>query len=173
MSRRTWAMSPRTWGKVTFGVLVIGGTLAGLWAVFRPSSGGVETEAIRPAAVPALHHARATVVLSAPRSSRIYRAAIACDGRRRSATGFWARRPDMACDALAATRGALLAGPGCRRALPGRWQLHVTGSFGGRRVDHRAQHGGCPGPEGWLAVNALVLPVLPPEQELTAAERPG
>jgi hypothetical protein len=49
----------------------------------------------------------------------------------------------------------------------------VTGSFGGRRVDHLAQHGGCPDPDGWLAVNALVLPVLPPEQELTEAERPG
>jgi hypothetical protein len=39
-------------------------------------------------------------------------------------------------------------------------------------VDHRAQHGGCPDEGGWLAVNALALPVLPPEQELTAAEHP-
>jgi hypothetical protein len=49
----------------------------------------------------------------------------------------------------------------------------VTGSFGGRRVDHRAQHGGCQDPDGWLAVKALVLPFLPPEQKLTEAERPG
>ncbi len=173
MRGRTRAMSPRTWGKVTFGLLVIGGTLGGLWAAFRPSLPGVETEASRPAAVPALRDARAAVVLSAAGSPRTWRAVIACDGRRRSATGFWARRPAAACDALAATRGALLAGAGCRRTPPGRWRLHVTGSFGGRRVDHRAQHGGCPDADGWLAVNALVLPVLPPEQELTAAERPG
>jgi hypothetical protein len=49
----------------------------------------------------------------------------------------------------------------------------VTGAFGGRRVDHRAQHGGCPDPDGWLAVNALVLPILPPAQKLTEAERHG
>jgi hypothetical protein len=30
-----------------------------------------------------------------------------------------------------------------------------------------------PGSGRWLAVNALVLPVLPPEQEFTEAERPG
>jgi hypothetical protein len=173
MQRRNWAMNARTWGKVTFGVVVIGGTLAGLWAEFRPSVPGVETQASRPAAVPVLRDAHAVVVLTAARSPRTWRAVIACNGRRRSATGFWARRPAEACDALAATRGALLAGPGCRRTLPGHWQLHVTGSFGERRVDHRAQHGGCPDDDGWLAVNALVLPVLPPEQELTAAERPG
>ena len=40
-------------------------------------------------------------------------------------------------------------------------------------MDHRAQHGGCPDPDGWLAVNVLVLPVLPPEQEVTDAERRG
>jgi hypothetical protein len=40
-------------------------------------------------------------------------------------------------------------------------------------VDHRAQHGGCPDPDGWLAVNALVLPILPPAQKLTEAERHG
>jgi len=166
-------ISPRTWGKVIVGLLVIGGTLSGLWAAFRPSLPGVETEASRPAAVPALRDARAALVLSSARSPRTWRAVIACDGRRRSATGFWARRPAAACDALAATRGALLAGAGCRRTLPGRWRLHVTGSFGGRRVDHRAQHGGCPDPDGWLAVNALVLPILPPEQNLTEAERRG
>jgi hypothetical protein len=173
MRRRTWAMSPRTRGKVTVGLLVTGGTLGGLWAAFRPSLPGVETVASRPAAVPALRDARAAVVLSSARSPRTLRAVIACDGRRRSATGFWARRPAAACDALAATRGALLAGADCRRTLSGRWRLHVTGSFGGRRVDHRAQHGGCQDPDGWLAVNALVLPILPPEQTLTEAERPG
>ena len=166
-------MSPRTWGKVIFGLLVIGGTLGGLWAAFRPSLPGVATEASRPAAVPALRDARAAVILSAARSPRTWRAVIACDGRRRSATGFWARRPAAACDALAATRGALLAGAGCRRTPPGRWRLHVTGSFGGRRVDHRAQHGGCPDPAGWLAVNALVQPVLRPEQELDRGRTPG
>ena len=119
MHQRTRAMSPRTWGKVTLGLLVIGGTLGGLWAAFRPSLPGVETEASRPAAVPALRDARAAVVLSSARSPRTWRAVIACDGRRRSATGFWARRPAAACDALAATRGALLAGADCRRTLPG------------------------------------------------------
>jgi hypothetical protein len=173
MQRRNWDMNARTWGKVAFGVVVIGGTLAGLWAVFSPSFPSVEKQSGRPAAVPVLRDARAAVVLSAARSPRTWRAVIVCDGRRRSATGFWARRPAAACDALAATRGALLAGAGCRRTPPGRWRLHVTGSFGGRRVDHRAQHGGCPDPDGWLAVNALVQPVLPPEQELTEAEHPG
>src|SRR4051794_7596690 len=99
MRARTRAMSPRTWGKVIFGLLVIGGTLGGLWAAFRPSLPGVETEASRPAAVPTLRDARAAVVLSAARSPRTWRAVIACDGRRRSATGFWARRPAAACDA--------------------------------------------------------------------------
>src|SRR4051812_18777723 len=113
MHGRNWAMNARTWGKVTFGVVVIGGTLAGLWAVFRPSSAGVETRASRSAAVPVLRDARAAVVLSAAHSPRIWRAVIVCDGRHRAATGFWARRPAVACDALAATRGALLAGPGC------------------------------------------------------------
>jgi hypothetical protein len=112
-------MSPRTWGKVTFGLLVIGGTLGGLWAAFRPSLPGVETEASRPAGVPALRDARAAVVLSAARSPRTWRAVIACDGRRRSATGFWARRPAAACDALAATRGALPRG--------GRLPAHAAG----------------------------------------------
>src|SRR3954454_427218 len=96
MRRRTWAVSPRTWGKVIFGLLVIGGTLGGLWAAFRPSLPGVETEASRPAAVPALRDARAAVVLSAAGSPRSLRAVIACDGPRRSATGVWARRPPPA-----------------------------------------------------------------------------
>jgi hypothetical protein len=166
----TPAMRASTWGKLALGVLVIGGTFAVLWAIFRPSVTPTEPMS-RPAAVPRLHDARATVRLWTPGSERVRRATIACDGSRRTASGFWAHTPAEACDALASTRGALLSGPGCRRLDTDRLRLRATGAFGSRRFDHRARRGGCPDIDAWLAVNALVAPVVPPDQELTEARR--
>ena len=74
--------------------------------------------------------------------------------------------PATACDALASTRGALLSGPGCPRAGRRYVGITATGSFGGRDFAHRAVRGGCPDPDGWLAVNVLGLPVLELDQEL-------
>jgi hypothetical protein len=159
-------LRPSTWGKLALGVIVIGGTLAGLWAAFRPSvDPTVPPE--RPPRV-TLHRARAVVVLRVAGTNRDRRAVVACDGARRRAGGFWARDPRGACDALAATRGALLAGPGCRRPDARYTHMRVTGSFAGRRFTHQAEDGPCPRVQAWLAVNALGLPILFPEREATA-----
>lgn len=162
-------LRPQTWGKLTAGVLVIGGILVGLWAAFRPT---VETavEVRPPPRPPLLQDTHADVRIFRVRAGRAERARIRCDGPRRSASGFWADEPAEACDALASTRGALLAGPGCRRTARTRTRLHVTGSFGEQRFDHRAQQGGCPDPDMWLAVNALATPVLVPQRKATDAE---
>ena len=76
----------------------------------------------------------------------------------------------MACDALVSTRTALLAGPGCARLGPGQVGIAAWGRFGASRFAHRAVRGGCPDPEGWLAVDALASPVFVPDREL---EDPG
>jgi hypothetical protein len=163
-------MRPRTWAKLTVGVLVIGGTFALLWAAFRPSVN--DTVHVRPPpAPPRLHRTYAVVLLQRANSQRLWRATIACDGTRRTARGFWASDPVVACDALASTRSALLAGPGCRRTLPTLDRLHVIGAFGRRRFDHRQQLGGCPDPQGWLDVDALGTPVFAPQREAT--DRPS
>src|SRR3954453_8848299 len=121
-------LRPRTWGRLTLGVLVIGGTLALLWAVYDPAiSPLVESEpAPRP---PALHRAGAVVTVSLPGRSRARRARVSCDGRRQEASGFWARSPAEACDALASTRAALLRGGGCASLRRDRVRLHAVGHF--------------------------------------------
>lgn len=161
-------MRTRTWARLAIGVLVIGGTFATLWAIYQPS---VDTTPPEPPAPPIvrLRDARAVVLLYGAAQAPRLRAVIRCRGNQRSASGFWARRPVRACDALASTRGALLAGPGCRRTQPDRVRLHVVGAFGPHRFDRRQQRGGCPDPEGWLAVNALASPVLVPEREAEEA----
>ncbi|MEA2284089.1 MAG: hypothetical protein QOJ21_132 [Solirubrobacteraceae bacterium] len=161
-------LRPRTWGKVTAGVVVIGGTLAGLWAAFRPSVDPVVEPKPRPRP-PALTATRAVVLLQPAGSAGSRRATISCDGPRRAASGFWGRRPAEACDALASTRAGLLAGSGCRRLSRNRDRLHVSGAFGSRRFDVRQQSGGCPDPDGWLAVDALAAPVLVPQRKAADA----
>jgi hypothetical protein len=164
----TGLVSRRTWGKITLGVLIIGGTLAVLWAAYQPSV--TDTVPVTtPPKPPPLHHTHAVVLVQRAWTEQGERAEVSCDGRRHVASGFWAGRPGEACDALASTRGALLSGPGCRRTLRTRTRLRAVGAFGPRRFDHRAQHGGCPDPHGWLEVNALGAPVLPPERQLTDA----
>jgi hypothetical protein len=154
-------IKPRTWAKLTIGVLTIGGIVAVLWALYDPEP--LKPVAPEPTPAPArLHAARATVVVSGAAAGR---ASIRCDGERRSASGFWAGDAVRACDALAATRGALLSGPGCRRRDPGRVQVRIVGSVEGRRFDHAQQRGGCPDPDGWLAVDVLASPVLAPDSE--------
>jgi hypothetical protein len=161
-------LRPRTWAKLTIGVLVIGGILTVLWAVYDPSP--LEPVRPRPTATAApLRAARAGVAV-VDGSGRLRRAAIRCDGDRRSASGFWAGRPGPACDALASARSALLSGPGCRSRQPGHARLRATGAFGSRTFDHSQQRGGCPDPDGWLAVNVLASPVVPPDRE---ADKPG
>jgi hypothetical protein len=113
------------------------------------------------------------VLLQTAGSTARRRATISCDGARRTASGFWRRDPAEACDALASTRGALLSGAGCRRLSPDRARMHVTGAFGERRFDLRQQDGGCPSPDGWLAVNALAAPVLVPKRKATDAKTAG
>jgi len=158
-------LRPSTWGKLCLGVLVIGGTMVGLWAAFRPSVDPTVPPAPRPHA-PALRDAQAVVVVRRSGAAGERRAVIACDGARHRAAGFWARDPRGACDALASTRGALLAGPGCAR--PGRFtSIRVAGAFAGRRFVHRAARAPCPDLQGWLAVNALAMPVLPPDSAAT------
>lgn len=163
-------LRPRTWGKLTVGVLVIGGVLAGLWAAFQPAIS--PTVAVKPPPKPpALHDTRAVVVLQLAKSARSDRATIACNGRRQAATGFWQRSAHEACDALASTRRALLSGPRCSRTSQDRTRLHVKGAFGARSFDVLQQDGGCPEPDGWLGVNALASPVLVPSRK--AADAPG
>jgi hypothetical protein len=160
-------MGLRTAGKVV-AALVIVGTLGALWVAYDPA---VKTtvRATPPPPPPTLHDTRAVVVVLPAGSDRAQRSRITCDAGREAATGFWAPAPSQACDALASTRGPLLAGAGCRRPRRGQTELRARGSFGRRRFDHRALRGGCPDIRGWLAVNALALPVLEPDQELTDA----
>jgi hypothetical protein len=141
------------------GGLVIVGIYAVLWVEFGPRPAGPE----RPGH---LHLAEATALVTVHSGSRTRQASIACDGDGRRASGFWAHDPATACDALASTRGALLSGPGCARVGRRHVAITATGSFGGRGFAHRAIRGGCPDPDGWLAVNVLGLPVLEPDQEL-------
>jgi hypothetical protein len=159
--------------QTVIGVLVIAGTFAVLWAIYQPTLDPT-VDPKPPPKVPLLRDARAVVVMLPPgNGARPQRATIRCRGTLRQATGFWAGDPVEACDALAVTRAALLSGPGCRSLSARRFRLEVTGAFGSRRFAHRAQHLGCPDPEGWLAVDALGMPVLRPDQELRAAEQGG
>src|SRR3954471_10241466 len=162
-------MSPRLWAKLALGVLIIGGTFWVLWAIYQPDPDPA-VKAQPPPPVPKLHDTRAVVWVLQPGATSADRSEIACDGTRRTATGFWRVKPAEACDALASTRPALLAGRGCARTERARLRLHATGTFGTRRFDLRQQRGGCPDPDGWLAVNALVRPLRPPDQKLQDAE---
>jgi hypothetical protein len=156
--------------KVTLGVLLIGGILVTLWATLGPR----EPDPLPEAKPPSLQDARASLrVLDYPLERNEASATISCDGDRRTATGFWADQPVEACDALASTRGALLSGPGCERLRRGRARMVVIGGFGTQRFEHRAQRGGCPDPDGWLAVDALVasLNLVPPDRALEEAAR--
>jgi hypothetical protein len=147
------------------GGLVIVGIYVVLWVEFGPRPAGPAAE--RPAH---LHLADATALVTVHTGSRTRQASIACDGKGRRASGFWAHDPATACDALASTRGALLSGPGCPRVGRHHVGITATGSFGGRDFAHRAVRGGCPDPDDWLAVNVLGLPVLEPDQELDAPD---
>jgi hypothetical protein len=130
-----------------------------MWAAFKPPVREIpSTPAQHTPAPPRLDNARALVVLR--RAGAVRRAAIACDGDRRTATGFWAGSPIDACSALAGTRGALLAGPGCPRIAPRLTSLRVTGAFGTRRFAYQAPFGGCPDDRDWLAVSVFAEPVL-------------
>lgn len=157
---------------VALGTLFIVGVLGGLWAIYRPIFPSV-VETKPPPRVPLLRDAHATVVLRAPELGRPLRASIACDGRRRSATGFWHANPREACDALVSTRGALLAGRSCDRLSARRLRMTATGRFGARRFDVRVQRGGCTDPDQWLAVNALAVPVTKPDQKIVAPSASG
>jgi hypothetical protein len=156
-------LSARTWGKVTLGVLIIGGVLVTLWAINRPTVGSSTSAPTPTATAPPLEGARAAIVV---RDGSVERATITCDGTRRAATGFWAGARREACDALASSRAALLADPGCPTGTGVR--MRVTGRFGDRRFDHRTRRAAC---AGWLAVNVLASPVVKPDQELD--EPPG
>jgi hypothetical protein len=147
------------------GVAVIAGVLGGLWVAYGPRTPEPPVE--KPTPVPRLAATDAVVLVRDGSDTR--RASITCNGDRRRASGFWADDPGQACDALASTRGALLSGPGCARVERGRVTITATGSFGDRRFAHRAVRGGCPDPDDWLAVNALAMPVLEPDQELEPA----
>jgi hypothetical protein len=166
--RISTVMGRRSWVRVATGVLVIGGVIGGLWLHYRPQVRPVGGAPEPP--VPRLQDARAQLEVSGPghRGSQ-RRAGIACDGDRRSASGFWAGKPGLACDALASTRAALLSSPGCTTTESDRLRLVVRGRFGDRRFRHRSQRGGCESPDEWLAVNALVIPVEIPERELEPA----
>ncbi len=147
------------------GVAVIAGVLGGLWIAYGPRT----PEPLEEQRAPAPRLTAADAVVRVRTGSDTRRASISCQGERRRASGFWADDPVQACDALAATRGALLSGPGCARDDRGAIAITATGSFGDRRFAHRAVRGGCPDPDGWLAVNALAGPVLDPDQELEPA----
>jgi hypothetical protein len=162
---RIATFSSRTWGKLTLGTLTIGGILVGLWATRAPQT--VEPASPHHSAVPRLAAADAAVRVR--EGSHTRRASISCHGDRIRASGFWATDAADACDALASTRLALLSGPGCPRIAGREVGITVTGSFGARRFAHRAVRGGCPDPDGWLAVDVLAAPVLKPDQELEDA----
>lgn len=156
-------------GELTLGVVLIGGILAGLWAMYGPRTAGPPDDPRPP--LPRLADARAIVRVRDGSGTR--RAFISCHGDRRRASGFWGAAPAEACDALASTRRALVAGPGCARLRPGQVGIAARGRFGARRFAHRAVRGGCPDPEGWLAVDALASPVLVPDRELEDPRQAG
>lgn len=161
-------VSSRAWGKLLLGTVVIGGMLTGLWSTYGPRT--PPPPGAQAPAIARLAHAAAIVRVRDGSGTRV--ASIACNGRRRRASGFWARNVRLACDALASTRVALLSGPGCRRIGHAQVVLTVEGSFGARRFAYRAARGGCPDPAGWLAVDALAAPVLTPDQQLNRVSRP-
>jgi hypothetical protein len=152
--------------KALLGAVLIGGILGGMWAAYKPPVREIPPPKRTPPA-PRLDDAHAVVVLRSARTVR--RAAIACDGDRRMATGFWAGNPLGACSALASTRGALLAGPGCPRIPPRLTSLRVTGAFGRRTFAHQAPFGGCPDDADWLAVSVFAAPVLGPQRKADEA----
>ena len=162
-------MNTRAWAKLTLGVVLIGGTLVGLWARYGPRADAPPDTPRAP--LPRLDDARAIVRVHDHSDTR--RAVISCHGDRTRASGFWGASPGEACDALASTRTALLAGPGCPRLEPGQVGIAARGRFGARRFAHRAVRGGCPDPEAWLAVDALASPVVGPDRELEPAGQAG
>ncbi len=145
------------------GVSLIAGVLGALWVAYGPRTPDPEPRA------PVVRLAAADAVVRVREGSETRRASISCHGDRRRASGFWAKDPAEACDALASTRGALLSGPGCARVGRGRVIIAATGSVGARRFAYRAVRGGCPDLDDWLAVNALATPVIEPDQELEPA----
>jgi hypothetical protein len=145
------------------GVSLIAGVLGALWVAYGPRTPDP------PPPAPVVRLAAADAVVRVRVGSETRRASISCNGDRRRASGFWAKDPVQACDALASTRGALLSGPGCARVGRSRVTIAATGSFGARRFAHRAVRGGCPDLDDWLAVNALAIPVLKPNHELEPA----
>jgi hypothetical protein len=147
------------------GVLAIAGVLGALWLFYGPRT----PEPSRQGRAPAVRLAAADAVVRVREGSDTRSASISCNGDHRRASGFWADDPVRACDALAATRGALLSGPGCKRDVRGRVSIAAKGSFGARGFAHRAVRGACPGVNGWLAVDALATPVIDPDQELQPA----
>jgi hypothetical protein len=148
--------------KIAVAAVIIGGTFGALWAVYRPSL-PAPTPVPRPPPPPVLHRTHATLrVLGRT-------ATIECDGSRRRATGFWAADATDACDALASTRTALLAGRSCRSPRAGWLRLVASGAFGRRAFHVVQQRGGCPDPDDWLAVDALVRPIVAPDQKLGPA----
>jgi hypothetical protein len=148
-------------------VLLIGGTFVALWVIYRPSP-PTPVSVPPPPRQPVLHAAHADVLVEEPaRAAR--HATIACDGRRHRATGFWSANAAEACDALASTRAGLLAKRRCRRTSAQRVRLRARGAFGRRAFDQLQQEGGCPDPDGWLAVNALARPILVPQQKIAPA----
>ena len=147
------------------GVSLIASVLGALWVVYGPRTPDPPEEQ----RAPAVRLAAADAVVRVREGSETRRASISCNRDRRRASGFWAKDPVGACDALASTRAALLSGPGCARVGRGQVTIAATGSFGARRFAHRAVRGGCPDPDEWLAVNALATPVLKPDQVLEPA----
>ena len=161
-------MSARIWWRVALGVVLIGGILVGLWVEYGRKPLPEDEDR---AAAPRLVDAAAVVKVHDGSGTRP--ASIACDGDDRRASGFWASDAVQACDALASTQAALVSGRGCPRIGRRHVGIVVTGSFGGRRFAHRAVRGGCPDPDDWLAVSALALPVLGPDQELDDPDQRG
>jgi hypothetical protein len=158
----------RGWAKALFGAIVIAAILGGMWAAFKPAVLVVPHPRPTPPP-PRLEDAHAVVVLR--RATAVRRATIACDGDHRAATGFWSGDPVAACSALASTRGALLAGPGCPRIPRRLTSLRVTGAFGARRFARQAPLGGCPDDKDWLAVSVFAEPVLGPQRKAADAGR--
>jgi hypothetical protein len=148
--------------KLAIGAVLIGGTFGVLWAIYRPSL-PTPTPGPQPPPLPVLYRTHAD--LRVPGRT----ATIECDGPRRRATGFWAAHPTEACDALASTRAALLAGRSCRRLRVGRLRLVARGAFGRQAFHVIQERGGCPDPDAWLAVNSLVRPIVAPDQKLAPA----
>lgn len=156
--------------KTLVGVVVIGAILGGMWAAYKPAVLVVPPTRLTPTRPPPrLDDAHAAVVLR--RAGAVRHATIGCDGDRRTATGFWVRDPVGACSALASTRGALLAGPGCGRIPPRATSLRITGAFGRRTFAHQAPLGGCPDDAQWLAVSVFAEPVLGPQRKAEDPQR--